>query len=227
MTDLLKRIVDRQDQEPVIQPGGFEGGVDRCLERFQKFFPPKFLGGPDPEIVKSWLERLIDIFAALNYTEERQVTFAVFQFERAARSWWNVVRIKWERNQTPWTWANLVREFNEKYFPPLIQEKREDDFVRLQQGNLSVAEYETQFTRLSKFALELVMTERKRVRRFVQGLNVEIQEALAVVQIDTFVEALEKSQRVESARFQVKTFQTRKKCADWHIRVNQQEHAAS
>ena len=60
-----------------------------------------------------------------------------------------------------------MREFNKKYFSPLIQEKREDDFIRLRQGNLSVAEYETQFTRLLKFAPELVMTERKRVRRFV------------------------------------------------------------
>ena len=32
MTDLLERIVDRQGQEPVIQPKGFEGGVDRALK---------------------------------------------------------------------------------------------------------------------------------------------------------------------------------------------------
>ena len=94
MTDLLERIVDRQGQEPVIQPGVLEGGVDRALERFQKFSPPKFLGGTDPEIVESWLERLINIFAALNYIEERQVSFAILQFEGAAQSWWNVVRIK-------------------------------------------------------------------------------------------------------------------------------------
>ena len=55
------------------------------------------------------------------------------------------------------------------------------------------------------------MTERKRVRRFVQGLNVEIQEALAAAQIDTFVEALEKAQMVESEWFQVKAFQARKR----------------
>ena len=39
----------------------------------------------------------------------------------------------------------------------------------------------------------------------------EIQEALAAAQIDTFVEALEKSRRVESARLQVKPFQARKR----------------
>ena len=86
MTDLLERIVDRQGQEPMIQLEGLEEGVDRALEQFQKFLPPNFLGGPDPEIAESLLERMIDIFAILNYTKERQVSFAVFQFEGAARS---------------------------------------------------------------------------------------------------------------------------------------------
>ena len=60
---------------------------DRALKRFQKFPPLKFLGGPDPSIVERWLDKMIDIFAALRYTEDRQVTFDVFQLERADRSW--------------------------------------------------------------------------------------------------------------------------------------------
>ena len=55
-----------------------------------------------------------------------------------------------------------------------------------------MAEYETQFTKLYKFASELVVTEQRRVRRFIQGLNLEIQEALAVVQVNIFTESLEK-----------------------------------
>ncbi|XP_027155305.1 uncharacterized protein LOC113755503 [Coffea eugenioides] len=113
-----------------------------------------------------------------------------------------MIKGKWERVQTSWTWENFTREFNEKFLPPLIQEKREDEFIMLKQGTLNVAEYEGKFTKLSKYAPELVTNERKRIRRFVQGLNVEIQEGLAAAQISTFTEALEKAQRVESARMQ-------------------------
>ena len=148
---------------------------------------------------------MVDIFAALDYTEERQVNFAVFQFEGAARSWWNVVSAKWEREQIPWTWVNFEREFNVKFLPPIIQEKREDDFIKLKQGLLSVAEYEERFTKLFKFAPELVLTERKRIRRFIQGLNVEIQESLAAAQITTFTDALDKAQRVDNVKSQSKT----------------------
>ncbi|XP_071926100.1 uncharacterized protein [Coffea arabica] len=78
---------------------------------------------------------------------------------------------------------------------------------------MSVAEYEVQFTKLSRFASELVTTEQRRVRRFVQGLNVEVQEGLTAVRIDTFADAVEKAQRVEVARAQVKSFQAKKRFA--------------
>ena len=46
--------------------------------------------------------------------------------------------------------------------------KREDNFIKLFHGTLNVAKYETQFTKLFKFIPELVVTERKRIRQFVQ-----------------------------------------------------------
>ncbi|XP_027150316.1 uncharacterized protein LOC113750555 [Coffea eugenioides] len=167
MTNILACLVEQQGQVPRNQPRD-DMGQDRALERLQKFSPPKFLGGPDPEGAERLLETMINIFAALNYAEDRQVQFAIFQFEGPARAWWN--------------------------------EKRKDDFINLRQGTLRVSECETQFTKLSKFAPELIATEQRRIRRFVQELNVEIQEALAAAQINTFTEVLEKAQRIEIAR---------------------------
>ncbi|XP_027156254.1 uncharacterized protein LOC113757040 [Coffea eugenioides] len=149
MTDLLVHVVQQQGHNPNPpvgnpgNPGNHVESEDRALERFQKFSPPKFLGGPDPDVAEQWLEKMIDIFAALHYSEERQVTFVVFQLEGAARSWWNIIRTKLEREQTPRTWVNFVREFNAKYFPPLVQEKKEDEFIRLRQGTQSVAKCES------------------------------------------------------------------------------------
>ena len=73
MTNILARLVEQQGQAPVNQPRDPDMGQDRALERFQKFSPPKFLGGPDPEGVERWLETMINIFAVLNYAEDRQV----------------------------------------------------------------------------------------------------------------------------------------------------------
>ena len=97
MTDILERLAERQGPGPLNQLGGQDKEEDRALERFLKFNPPKFIGGPDPELAENWLERMTNIFAALNYAEERRVTFAVFQFEGVARAWCDVIRGKWER----------------------------------------------------------------------------------------------------------------------------------
>ena len=56
-----------------------------------------------------------------------------------------------------------------------------------------------------------MVNERRRIRQFVQGLNVEIQEGLAAAQISTFIATLENAQRVESARLQVRDFHNRKR----------------
>nr|XP_027103052.1 uncharacterized protein LOC113724341 [Coffea arabica] len=183
-------MVDQQGQgygnnvrNPGNNPGNHEE-VDRALERFQKFAPSKFIGGPNPDVAEGWMDRMMDIFAVLGYPEERQ---------------------------SPWTWVNFTREFNEKYLPTIVQERRKEDFIRLRQEPLSVSEYETQFTKLSRFAPELVLIDRKRIRRFVQGLNVKIQEALAAAQLDTFSQTLEKAQRIETARSQVKVFCDKKR----------------
>ncbi|XP_027156901.1 uncharacterized protein LOC113758067 [Coffea eugenioides] len=213
MTNILARLVEQQGQAPVNQPRDPKMGQDIALEGFQKFSPPKFLGELDPEVAERWLETMINIFAALNYAEERLVQFVIFQFEGPARAWWNVIRAKWEREETAWTWLNFVREFNKKYLPPIVQEKRKDDFIKFRQGTLSVSEYETQFAKLSKFAPELIVTEQRRVRRFVQGINVKIQEALAAEQINTFTEVFEKVQRIEIARAKVKAFHTKRRGA--------------
>ena len=64
MTDILERLIPQQGQgiEQVNQLGNQEIGEDRALEIFQKFFPPTFSGGPDPDIAENWLENIRNIF---------------------------------------------------------------------------------------------------------------------------------------------------------------------
>ena len=67
------------------------------MESFLKFAPPKFIGGSGPELAENWLERMTNIFATLDYAEERRMNFAAFQVEGVARTWWDVIRGKWKR----------------------------------------------------------------------------------------------------------------------------------
>ncbi|XP_027184130.1 uncharacterized protein LOC113782437 [Coffea eugenioides] len=184
MTDILERLAERRGVEPLNQLGGQDRGEDRALERFLKFNSPKFTDEPDPEVAENWLERMANIFAALDYAEERRVTFAIFQFEGAARGWWDMIKGKWERAQTPWTWENLLGKFNEKFLPPLVQEKWEDEFIKVKQGASSVAENEEKFTKLSRTPGVRSAPNENPSDVIGRGdlLNASLQKTMAVVQ---------------------------------------------
>ena len=66
----------------------------------------------------------------------------------------------------------------------------------MRQGNLIVAEYEKEFSRLSKYALELVLTETFRCRQFKDGLKESIKRYLTTV---TLLQAVNFYQLVQAA----------------------------
>ena len=65
MTNILAQLVNQQGQGLVNQQGNHNVGEDKALERFHKFNPPKFLGGPNPDIAENWLDSISNIFADL------------------------------------------------------------------------------------------------------------------------------------------------------------------
>ena len=57
----------------------------------------------------------------------------------------------------------------------------------------------------------MVNTEEKQKRRFLQGLKVEIQDALVTAKVDTYAELVELALRVEDSQAKVKEFHNLKK----------------
>ncbi|XP_027155394.1 uncharacterized protein LOC113755660 [Coffea eugenioides] len=112
MTDLLAHVVEHQGQNPNPQPknpgnpGSFVESEDSAIERFQKFSPPNFNGGPDPDVTERWLEKMVGIFAALHYTEGRQKDLAVAQINAFIEAVEKVQRVESARLQ--------VRNFQDK-----------------------------------------------------------------------------------------------------------------
>ena len=145
------------------------------------------------------MENLEDIYATLKYTKERRVKFAVFQLEGAARAQWRIVDQKWTLENTPCIWKNFLTEFKSKFIIILAQEKKEEEFINLKQGNMTVACYEAMFAKLSTYAPDMVRTEESCKRRFIQGLTPEIQNKMVTARLDSYVEAVEISLRVEDS----------------------------
>ena len=83
---------------------------------------------------------------------------AISLLQDATYDWWKLVL----RNPLllePISWDFFVQEFQTKYVTDDYKETKWEQFFNMKQGNLMVAEYEKEFSRLSKYAPELVLTE--------------------------------------------------------------------
>ena len=67
--------------------------------------------------------------------------------------------LKSPRIPDPMPWEFFVQEFRAKYITEVYRETKWKQFLTLKQGNLSVVEYEKEFSHLSKYAPESVLTE--------------------------------------------------------------------
>ena len=83
---------------------------------------------------------------------------AVSLLQGAAYDWWKLV-LRNPMFPKPISRDFFVQEFRTKYVTDDYKETKWKQFLNLKQGKLTVAEYEKEFSHLSKYAPELVLTE--------------------------------------------------------------------
>ncbi|XP_012477659.1 uncharacterized protein LOC105793279 [Gossypium raimondii] len=95
------------------------------------------------------------------------------------------------------SWDFFQNEFKKKYVSQLFINRKKKEFLELKQGNQTVIEYEREFVQLSKYARNIVSNEEEMCLRFKDGLNDDIRMAVVALNLQEFVELLERVQQVE------------------------------
>ena len=125
-----------------------------------------------------WLERLQRVVEEVRCPPEQRVACAVSLLQSEAYDWWKLV-FKCPRFLDPLPWDFFVQEFQAKHVTDMYKEAKWKQFLNLNQRSLSVVEYKKEFSHLSKYALESVLTEAFRCRQNEDGLNESIKRYLA------------------------------------------------
>ena len=113
---------------------------------------------------------------------DQRVTCAVYLLQGSSYDWWKLV-LRSPRLPDPIPWEFFVQEFRAKYVSDMYRETKWKQFLNLKKRNLSVVEYEKEFSHLSKYAPELVLTVAFQCRQFEDGINESIKRYLALVTI--------------------------------------------
>ena len=109
----------------------------------------------------------------MHCTPKENLECATSLLQDEAYQWWvSVTRIAPLESVT---WDFFLAEFRKQYVGRIYLSNIRREFHNLKQRQMSVTEYHREFTRLSKYAPEMLVTEEEKCRKFEDGLNDHIQ----------------------------------------------------
>ncbi|XP_075096167.1 uncharacterized protein LOC142174278 [Nicotiana tabacum] len=125
------------------------------------------------------------VFEQLECTNAAKFKYVISLLQKDAYDWW--VSVPNAKAKPPvLTWDDFVKSFCAKYVPPIYCDAKKKEFLNLRQGSMSIAEYQQNFLRLSRYAKGIIDGERDKCRRFEEGLNGYIRKSVAILQLDDF-----------------------------------------
>ncbi|KAA0045951.1 gag-protease polyprotein [Cucumis melo var. makuwa] len=123
------------------------------LRDFRKYNPKTFDGSMDnPTKAQMWLTSIETIFRYMKFPDDQKVQCAVFFLEDRGTAWWE-------------TAERMLRGDHAK----------QQEFLNLEQGDMTVEQYDAEFDMLSRFALDVVRNEAVRTEKFVRSLRLDLQ----------------------------------------------------
>jgi hypothetical protein len=114
------------------------------------------------------------------YASDRgKVLLTVHQLTGPALAWWQSYK---EINSEARTmiWDDFVKLFSEHHIANSVIKLKRQEFLSLQQRNISVTEYLHKFTELSRYAPYKVNNDEKKQDAFLRGLDPELRTLIGV-----------------------------------------------
>ena len=102
-------------------------------------------------------------------TPEKNLECVISLLQDDAYQWWvSVTKTAASKNIT---WEFCIAEFRKQYMGRIYLSNMRREFHNLKQRQMSVTEYQREFTRFSKYAPKILVNEEKKCRKFEDGLN--------------------------------------------------------
>jgi Retrotransposon gag protein len=173
--------------------------VRKTLAQFLQLAPVRFSGaaGQDP---CRFLDIAEERLRTLGVLQSHGAEFIAYVLEGDADEWFRTMRSQRAFDAAPLTWTEFCTSFRARFIPYSVRESLRTQFEGLRWEGISFSEYESRFTRLSRYAPDLVATEEAQIRRFLIGVPVEVRRECRwmVLQRSSFQEVVDFVRQGES-----------------------------
>jgi hypothetical protein len=168
------------------------------LGDFQRTKPPTFSHSVEPMDADDWLKTIEKKLQVVQCNNREKVLLASHQLTWPAANWWDAyVEAHEEPDTIKWNEFNMA--FRSHHVPQdVIKLKKE--YQDLKQGSMTVSEYVTRFTQLSRYAPNDVDTDEKKQECFLNGLDDGHAYALGARDFENFQTMVDKALVLENRR---------------------------
>jgi hypothetical protein len=108
-----------------------------------------------------WLKIIENKLQVVQYNNHEKVLFASHQLEGPAADWWDAY-VEAHKEPESINWQKFRNSFMTHHVPFGMMKLKKKEFKDLKQGSMSVNEYVTRFTQLSRYAPDDVDTDEKK-----------------------------------------------------------------
>ena len=162
------------------------------FDDFKKLGHPYFSSTSDPIEAEAWIMKIEKFLDVIDCSEKQKASYVAFMLDKEANHWWHMTKRLLE-DQGPIVWSQLREAFYKKYFHDSVQQKKVGEFVRLEHGNLNMAQYEAKFTELSRFVPQLIDTEEKKTLKFQDGLKPYLKNKISILKLSVYSKVVDKA----------------------------------
>ncbi|GAB2266492.1 hypothetical protein Dimus_037896 [Dionaea muscipula] len=141
--------------------------------------------------------RMENILQRIACAPEFRVSHVTYQLEDAAKFWRRGVQRRYEARGEDPTWEDFVMEFERKFYTGHIRAQKKIELVTLKQGMMRIPEYEANFSKLARFAPELLKTDEEQMLHFERGMDSELVVHVRACRCTTLDEMIEQVTRLE------------------------------
>ena len=209
----------REMMNQVINMGNHHGQYQQHskLSELQKTRPQTFSHTDKPLEAEDWLRDMERKLIIAKCSDLEKVLYAPHYLTGAAASWWENF-LHMHPNENDITWDDFKEGFRGAHIPKSIMKIKKREFDDLKQRNMTVSDYNSQFTLLSRYANEERMTEIKKMEKFLDGLAPALKCQLVVHTFPDFKTLVDKAITLENERRSLEDIRKRKRDQTNHAR---------
>jgi hypothetical protein len=131
------------------------------LREFQRTKPPTFSHFVEPMNANDWLKTIEKKLQVIQCTNRERVLFITPQLVKLVADWWDAYVEAHEKPKTI-NWQEFRNSFRTHHVSLGVMRLKKKEFEDLKEGSMSVSDYVTCFTQLSRYAPDNVDTNEKK-----------------------------------------------------------------